>query len=804
MEALTAFSLAGTILEFARFGIDLLSDGRELYKSSHGALSANEQLELATADLCALLVKLRSRERPKTILEDNEDQKIFQHILCDAEKVAAELLERLEGLKVKGAKGRKWESVRKALHTASTKANIGTLTKTLEGYKNALKTNILFSVVGTLEEESLRNSERFNHLDERTQLIISSLLDASNGAKKTTKLTQEVRDQMQTVLQLVRRIDITQTEDHHRTRSQVANEQASAGEDQFGERRAIIARYEMLDVSNNQETELRRTVQKELLDNLTYSSMAERYEDIVEAFPDTFNWALEDSTEYQSLWNNFPEWLKAGSGIYWISGKAGSGKSTLMKHIFDDSRTHDYLDQWVKNGNGSNKVGRDVRFCLATFFFWTSGTREQKSQNGLLRALLHQVLSSFPELISIVFPDLWAKRYLALIRNTQDFDSHPQKFDEAWTLGRLTSAFRKLAQQTMVPLKLCFLVDGLDEFHGDHEDLASLFQVVTKSPSIKICLSSRPWVIFEQIYASRPSMRLQDLTYNDIKHFVSNKFDLSPAFGILQESDPDSAKLLRHEIIEKAEGVFLWVEIVVRSLLFGIRNQDDITILRQRLTSMPQKLEDLYHHLLGLIEPVYLVWASKAFQVVRAARELHVDEPPVKHRRDEGNTSLNLSTFSFAMNENVNFEAPNSFSIIEKVSSIPTHAITQQDILAKCATVRWHLTARCAGLLEVPSFDRDGPNASIRFHHRTARDFLHNDDRWNQILGYTNGTGFNPHKALLMSYLLELAIINTDGCMRSDKIQNRATNAMLYAYYTNTPQFVTERRLWSWISWIRS
>jgi hypothetical protein len=147
MEALTAFSLAGTVLEFARFGIDLLSNGRELYKSSHGALSANEQLELATADLRGLLVKLRARGRPPAASEDNEDQKNFQRILCCAEKTAKVLVERLEGLKVKGIEGRKWESVRKALKSALTKDDIDSLTKRLEGYKDAVKTNVLFSIM---------------------------------------------------------------------------------------------------------------------------------------------------------------------------------------------------------------------------------------------------------------------------------------------------------------------------------------------------------------------------------------------------------------------------------------------------------------------------------------------------------------------------------------------------------------------------------------------------------------------------------------------------------------------------------
>lgn len=144
MEALTAFSLAGTILEFARFGTELLSDARELYKSSQGALSANEQLELATADLGGLLVKLRSRQRlPATA----EDEKTFQHILNGAEKAAKELVERLKRLKVKGAKGRKWESVRKAVQSVWTKDEIEALRKKLEGFKEAIETHVLFSVV---------------------------------------------------------------------------------------------------------------------------------------------------------------------------------------------------------------------------------------------------------------------------------------------------------------------------------------------------------------------------------------------------------------------------------------------------------------------------------------------------------------------------------------------------------------------------------------------------------------------------------------------------------------------------------
>jgi hypothetical protein len=147
MEPLRAFSLAGTVLEFARFGIELLSDGFELYKSSHGALSANEQLELAVVDLRALLVKLRARERPPATQAVTDDPNTFHRILCSAEEAAAELVSRLEGLKVKSMKDRKWESVRKAIRTVCTKDEIAALAQKLVVFKDAMQTHVLFSIL---------------------------------------------------------------------------------------------------------------------------------------------------------------------------------------------------------------------------------------------------------------------------------------------------------------------------------------------------------------------------------------------------------------------------------------------------------------------------------------------------------------------------------------------------------------------------------------------------------------------------------------------------------------------------------
>lgn len=99
----------------------------------------------------------------------------------------------------------------------------------------------------------------------------------------------------------------------------------------------------------------------------------------------------------------FSQWLRNGQGIYWISGKPGSGKSTLMKFIHNDPRTSELLHQWKS------------RACQITpsFFFHYRGNSVQKSFEGLLRSVISQVLEAEPSLLEVVksaFSDLFHRR----------------------------------------------------------------------------------------------------------------------------------------------------------------------------------------------------------------------------------------------------------------------------------------------------------------------------------------------------------------------------------------------------------
>jgi hypothetical protein len=97
----------------------------------------------------------------------------------------------------------------------------------------------------------------------------------------------------------------------------------------------------------------------------------------------------------QQVRQSFLTWLRSGDGIYHISGKAGSGKFTLVKFLCQNPRLIRELEQWAGN----------KKLVFASFFFWASGDKLQRSLEGLYRSLLFEILNQCPELIDKVLPD---------------------------------------------------------------------------------------------------------------------------------------------------------------------------------------------------------------------------------------------------------------------------------------------------------------------------------------------------------------------------------------------------------------
>ena len=281
-----------------------------------------------------------------------------------------------------------------------------------------------------------------------------------------------------------------------------------------------------------------------LLNSLHFDYMAQRQATVEPAHEQTFGWVLDPSLPVK-----FDDWLRFQDGIYWINGKAGSGKSTLMKFLLNHVSTGESLRSWAG----------PKRLITASFFFWNAGTSLQKSQEGLFRFLLYEILSQCPELIRTVCS--------SKARNFRPFGEEYK----SWTWQELWHAIAQFKDQGGAKARFCFFIDGLDEYDGEPDHIISVLKSLRDWSDVKLCVSSRPYNEFRDAFG-RPSdsqMALEDLTREDIKSYVQSTLEENPRFKVLKARD-DRTQDLVQVIVEKAQGVFLWVILVVKSLLQGL------------------------------------------------------------------------------------------------------------------------------------------------------------------------------------------------------------------------------------------
>lgn len=418
-----------------------------------------------------------------------------------------------------------------------------------------------------------------------------------------------------------------------------------------------------------------------LLESLNFASRPYRHENIPVAHASTFEWIFPDHGSHMVQNNQesleersrFVTWLKSGSGTFWVFGKAGAGKSTLMKFIASHHKTRIALKEWA----GPKKV------VMATHYFWSTGTAMQKSLRGLLQELLFNILCCCPELAPDIFPDRW--------RRTKPTASLS---DQYWSADELHEGLRLLARHHSMPVKCCFFIDGLDEFDGDHYNLCQLLKELSSSANLKCCVSSRPWNVFEDAFASDLSTKLciHDLTIQDIWNYTESSLQGFPRWKETCISDKRSIEFIS-DITQRAQGVFLWVFLVTRSLRDGLVNGDTIHDLQRRLKALPTDLELFFKHMLDLVDPFYHQYMSRTFQMTINAKE-----------------PFQLLTYYARESE----DQDDNYVLEWPLDPDLALANPPSRLLEPC---RRRINARCGGLL---GFKKD----RVEFLHRTVHDFL--------------------------------------------------------------------------------
>jgi hypothetical protein len=467
-----------------------------------------------------------------------------------------------------------------------------------------------------------------------------------------------------------------------------------------------------------------------ILDSLYFPQMPMRQEAIRQTYSDTFSWIFdEDSTDFRS-------WLQQDSGIFWVRGKAGSGKSTLMKFLSGHAQTPDILQHWAG----------PKRLVAASYYFWSAGTPMQKSQKGLLQSLLFQLLSQCPELIPVASPHRW--------NAPAPFHCHP----EPWHSDELSKALSAVLSKEQLPARFCFFIDGLDEYSGDHYDLAReeedrrgevdhyelirLFEDLARNPDVKLCLSSRPWNAFRKAFGrgKRKTLVLEELTREDIVKYIRGMLESDPRFEELATKDEHAGEVVS-QIQERAEGVFLWVYLAVRSALRGLSEDDDIQELQRRIQNLPLNLKEFFRRILSSIDTEYRELTCRLLAL--ASYEPHLPLRTCWHLK------LELDDPDYAL------------------KAEPEHCFLHYPTLKSSATT--YINKWCRDLLQI---QKECDETVIVFLHRTVKDFLTDSDVRKHIEDFA-GKDFNEPLSMCRLHLARAKSLAHTPSPRKKKKRDR-------------------------------
>ena len=272
----------------------------------------------------------------------------------------------------------------------------------------------------------------------------------------------------------------------------------------------------ILSMSNSQkslqdETEAPQAENK-IVSSLHFPQMDQRKERLEAPYEKTFRWIITDDALPERRWDHFLDWIRGtkpgDDKIYWIDGKPGSGKSSIVGFLDDNLDPVTHMHPWVEKD----------QLLQASYYFWSAGdSLFQKSITGMLRTILYKLLEQAP----YVVPKTATLRRWRSARLASEF-MHP------WTDGELRETLEACITCIGENNKILLLLDGLDEIQDVNDAQDSLIQLIhtlATFPNVKICISSRPETAFLDAFGAHKRLRLQDLTLGDIYEYVNGQFE---------------------------------------------------------------------------------------------------------------------------------------------------------------------------------------------------------------------------------------------------------------------------------------
>jgi len=378
MEALAAVGLASNIVQFVDTAAHIFKIGSQIRKNNLKDFPGDPRLVKDTMISLSTQLKNKKYRTCRT-----KDEQILNQIADDCITIAENLVTEMKAIEEKvkkvhqvGSKpARVAESIATAIEIRRKQPQMKELSEKLDQHRSLLGTSVMALIHGKVDAtlEGIRlATDRSQQAHEETTSALSSIL------KDTTESRQMMLDIKEGIECFTK---LLESNTIHPPIPRVFTEK-----DPSLKSAALHGHGQ---------------VESKFLSWLNFPRMTARQKWVCQASLNTFSWIFEMNEGDN---NNFATWLTKGTGIYWIAGKAGCGKSTLMKFISNQHQTNDALRTWA----GTDEL------VIATCFFWAAGTKLQKSQEGLLRTLLHTILGHRRDLIARLFPE----RYDAIMNES--------------------------------------------------------------------------------------------------------------------------------------------------------------------------------------------------------------------------------------------------------------------------------------------------------------------------------------------------------------------------------------------------
>lgn len=422
------------------------------------------------------------------------------------------------------------------------------------------------------------------------------------------------------------------------------------------------------------------------LQSLAFRHMQTRASGISDAISGTCKWLFQHEA--------YIRWTQPHHGLLWIKGKPGSGKSTLVKYAL--------IHQKDLSNTSSSTENSDL---LLSFFFHGRGEELQRTPSGLLQSLLHQILKQAPDMLSDLVDDFTQK--------CKDMGNYEEKW--TWHPGDLWRFLESSLPRILAIRSVWLFIDALDECcEVDAKDLVRKFKLLvekmaplsTYGKRLRICFSCRHYPIL-----SSPGVLevcLERENRGDISTFVRSELS---SFG---DSIPIKIPNL---IIDRASGVFLWAELVVKHVIdLGLNGYGPTKIIKA-VRSIPEGLDELYD---GLIQNMTAASLKLIKWLCFARWRLSVDEL-------RWAMALNADHCSLSACKNAEYYIPDNDCMKRQVVKLSR------------------------GLAEVTT----GDDLIVQFIHQSVKDFFINKGL-SKLFGEIVGDSISPYAAIGMSHL-ELA-----------------------------------------------